>query len=260
MTLRCSHPSTRVISSADSPAPPSISRRLAFGFLGVPFAFAYSLEADKDRYLLVAHWTAALLAACGGGAALSALDRLSRPRPSIAHTGRGTRVASIGLATVLIALAGWDAWNARGTVAIDRDLTARRFITSTERISTPDAIIVAPWIYAMPLAYAAYVEHSFGHRIIVTAEAASLRRRMAAWSSRSCVVACPIAVRSGCKVCAPLAHFRSVHRSSSGSLSEPSTASPRNGGSLPKALRRPPQGSWPARCGRSSFPRGSQKS
>lgn len=156
---------------------------LAFGFLGVPFAFAYALEADKDRYLLVALWTAALLAACGAAAATAGLGRLWRSTPSIAS------FSSIGLASVLVALAGWDAWNARGTVAVDRDLTARRFITATERISTPDAIVVAPWIYATPLAYAAYVERSFGHRLIVTAEAATLRERMAAWSSRSCVVA-----------------------------------------------------------------------
>ncbi|MDQ2909091.1 MAG: DUF2723 domain-containing protein [Candidatus Eremiobacteraeota bacterium] len=171
---------------------------LAAGFLGVPFAFAYSLEADKDRYLLLALWMMSLFVACGASAAVGGTRRWVR-RPLV--------FGGVALAGVLIALAGWDAWNARGIVAIERDLTARRYITATERISTPTAIVVAPWVYATPLAYAAYVERNFGRRIVVTAEPQSLAGRMAAWSNRHCVIAVwdrPALVLKGLRVSRPL--------------------------------------------------------
>ena len=55
----------------------------------------------------------------------------------------------------------------------------------------PDAIVVAPWLYATTLAYAAYVLHrDFGPRIVVTAGAAPVRepRTEAGWRTRPLVI------------------------------------------------------------------------
>ena len=48
------------------------------------------------------------------------------------------------------------------------DDSAQRFIDRIVRETPPDAIIVAPWMYATPLAYAAYVQRRLGDRIVVT--------------------------------------------------------------------------------------------
>ena len=48
-----------------------------------------------------------------------------------------------------------------------QDRTALSAIDSVLRLTPPNAIVVADWNFATPLAYAAYVEHRFGRRLIL---------------------------------------------------------------------------------------------
>jgi hypothetical protein len=69
-------------------------------------------------------------------------------------------------------------------------------------LSTPDdAIIVAPWVYATPLAYIAYAKRSFGKRILVPFDVVSAEPYLSTWLASRPVYAVsegrpPAAIRS----------------------------------------------------------------
>ena len=160
----------------------SPSRGSALGLLALaaaPFAFSYAEEADKERYLLFAFFATACLIGFGADALASLLERRF-----------GTRMR-VGDALVAIVLVGFVVARFYGNVnviAIDRDVVARRFVDAVERATPIDAVVIADWTYATPLAYAAYAERSFGRRILVTAAideriVPSARR----WSRDRCV-------------------------------------------------------------------------
>lgn len=119
--------------------------------LPVAFALAYSIEADHDRYYLIAFavlWIASAYA----------IVRVVSDWP-IARTP-----AAIALAVTV----GAELIANRGLFAQPRSSGARSVITAVQRNTPPDAILVAPWIYATPLAYGAYVEKSLDGRIVET--------------------------------------------------------------------------------------------
>ncbi len=153
---------------------------LLFGAAGIPFALGYAEEADKARYLLTALWTAALLAALGA----AALARfVAARRRTVGAEGSATVVA-----VLVLCLAGAHAYANRNVIAIDADRAARAYIAATYAQSSARAVIVTPWVYAPPLAYAEYVQHAFGRRVIVTAVPGGLLPQIAAWSRERCVI------------------------------------------------------------------------
>jgi hypothetical protein len=124
--------------------------------LPVLFVLAYSAESDPERYFLPSYWAIALF--LGAGA-----DLLARSGLKVAP--RALTLVVVGLFLFVI---GTDIYTNRGTFWSGHDDSAQRFIERIVRETPPDAIVVAPWMYATPLAYAAYVQKKLGRRIVVT--------------------------------------------------------------------------------------------
>ena len=146
-------------------------------FAAVPFAFAYTLEADKARYLLVALWASALFVTLGVGAIADVL--FARFGPRVAGG-----IAAAGLASWALA----SAFAHDDALAIARDTTARDYVRAVVAASPPNAILVAPWSFATPLAYAAYVERSLAQRVVVASDPAAMTGRIVVWTRTRCVV------------------------------------------------------------------------
>lgn len=121
------------------------------GFLSVPFALGYPPEADIQRYFLSSFLVCAAFIGIG-------VDWLAgRSRVVFA------RPAGIVL---LMAIALFAVTSQRGTFNQRNDPGAQHLIESVSRLTPDNAILIAPWIYATPLAYAAYVERRLGHRTL----------------------------------------------------------------------------------------------
>jgi hypothetical protein len=105
---------------------------------------------------LPSYWTIGLL--LGVGADYLARGGLSlAPRPIVAL-----------LAGLFLFVAASDIYVERGFFLAGRDTSAQAFIDRVVHETPPNAVVVAPWMYATPLAYAAYVERRLGKRILVT--------------------------------------------------------------------------------------------
>ncbi|MHB8356262.1 MAG: protein O-mannosyl-transferase family [Vulcanimicrobiaceae bacterium] len=120
----------------------------------VPFALSYTIEADKESYLLFSFWALTILVAIGVAELANALRRI-RISPS-----------TMG-GVALLALASSSLWANRGTLQQRNDVSGDLYVSRILRDTPKDAIIVAPWVLATPLGYAAYVEHRTAQRIIV---------------------------------------------------------------------------------------------
>jgi hypothetical protein len=124
--------------------------------LPVVFVLAYPAESDPERYFLPSYWAIGVFLAAGA-------DLLARgglgpaPRPIVAI-----------VAALFGFVAAGDVYANRGAFEATDEWSARRFIDRIVRETPPDAILVAPWMYATPLAYAAYVEKRLGKRIVLT--------------------------------------------------------------------------------------------
>jgi hypothetical protein len=121
------------------------------------FGASYQAEADPSRYVF------ALYAVLALGVAVAA-------ERTVRAFGRERPATALGLVAALLALVVVRDFVLAG------DLFARRADDSAIRLgervatSTRDgAVVVAPWDWATPLAYKAYVEHGLGRRIVVCA-------------------------------------------------------------------------------------------
>jgi hypothetical protein len=140
------------------------------GALPVLFVLAYHAESDPQRYYLPAFWVIAFFLAIG--AQTLARGGLEMPPRSV--------VALVGLlfafvigSNIVANLSNFDApQNPSGAVRwIDRVIA-----------NTPEnSVIVAPWVYATPLAYAAYVQHRMGHRIVLAGWPGDYAAHYLAW-------------------------------------------------------------------------------
>jgi hypothetical protein len=124
--------------------------------LCVPYGLLYP-EADQDRYLMTAFWGIAVFAAYGAGRSLSGYFDDSKA------LGRAA-------AAVLISAAAFGLiWTNRATFGQRNDPGARNFINKVVAATPDGSILVANWTFATPLGYAAFVDHTLGKRIVVTA-------------------------------------------------------------------------------------------
>jgi len=125
------------------------------GMLIVLFVLAYHAESDPDRYFLASYWVIAVFVGAGA-------DVLSRAGMERAPGGV---IAFIALLFVFVTGANLYAGrNAFGP----KDHDAQRFVDTIVAHTPANAIVVAPWMYATPLAYGAYVQKRLGDRILVT--------------------------------------------------------------------------------------------
>lgn len=123
---------------------------LLAGGLGLPFTFAYLIEADKKSYLLFALWTLAFVLGLS--------------------SARLHRVPKWATSTVILLLAVGLFWANRGIFNERNDLRAPTYVRYVLSKTPKDAIVVAPWVLATPIAYCLYVEHRCGNRLLVTAK------------------------------------------------------------------------------------------
>ncbi|HEX8806130.1 MAG TPA: hypothetical protein VF741_04235, partial [Candidatus Aquilonibacter sp.] len=112
------------------------------------FAFGFAAESDVDRYFLPVF---SLLAVCAGYAVVSV-----RRKPA-----RFVAFASAGLAIAYLLFSQTHFFNQ------PHDDRAARDVAEIVHATPHDAVIVATWVIAPPLAYDAYVLHKTGERTIV---------------------------------------------------------------------------------------------
>jgi len=129
---------------------------VASGLLPVLFVLAFAVESDPERYFMPAYFAIALLVAAG--ADVLARGGLARPpAPVLAVVG-----ALFGVVVIANAIESRNRFSARGYP------TAQPFIDRIVAQTPDNAVLVAAWNDATVLAYGAYVERRFGHRILVT--------------------------------------------------------------------------------------------
>lgn len=126
------------------------------GMFAGPYSLVYP-EADQERYFLPAFWILAVLAAYGTQRCIES------------YLERRNGFTSVGAALFLGAIAV-GLFRSNVTLFEQRnDRSGTDFVTHVAE-STPDnAILIANWAYAAPLAYGAYVENRLGRRIVLTA-------------------------------------------------------------------------------------------
>jgi 4-amino-4-deoxy-L-arabinose transferase-like glycosyltransferase len=118
----------------------------------VPFGLGYPPEADVDRYFLPSFVVGAVLI---GVALRSTVRRWPR-----------LRAAVLAVAVAIVAL---QFYLHRDLLEQRYDPGATRYLAFVRSHTPPQAILLAPWLYATPLAYAAYVQHDLGDRIVEAA-------------------------------------------------------------------------------------------
>lgn len=130
---------------------------IATALLPALFGASYQAEADPERYVLALYVVSAL------GIAVAA-DRTARAfgreLPALAQFVVAGILALALLHDALVSGAIWD---------VRHDRTAADLGAAVVAATRDDAIVVAPWNLAAPLAYRAYVQHAFGHRILLCA-------------------------------------------------------------------------------------------
>lgn len=147
-------------------------------FLPVVFVLNFD-ESDADRYFLASYWVVTLLVGYGTFRLISGYVR-KRVLP-----------ATLGASLILFALSGW-LFHANAHLFSQRyDRGGEDFIGQIRRLTPDDAIVVATWLTAPTLAYAADVQHSLGHRLVVTAGAGQYATHYTGWLKKR-----PLYVRS----------------------------------------------------------------
>ena len=135
----------------------------------VPYTESYTELQDPDRYYLFPLWCAAIAI----GLAYERIAELLVARPhSIARTAM-----TLGLVVSFVAAAP-----ARLEIFAQRnDRGAARYVADFKRLVPDGSIVLAEWAYATPLAYAAYVNHDLGARVVVAASPEQYVAHYARW-------------------------------------------------------------------------------
>jgi len=135
---------------------------LLLALVPVPFLNSYGALADPDRYFLLTLWITSVFIAV-------ALAELIRGVAQMLPSSRQA-IARVAILTLLAAGLVFQVHRSLGEFAAQRsERSADAFIAEVRRVTPQDSIIVAAWNYATPLAYAAYVQRSMAHRVIVVA-------------------------------------------------------------------------------------------
>jgi hypothetical protein len=135
------------------------------------FGASYPAEADPERYAFAAY------AVAGLGIAVAA-DR-------IVHAfGRDRAAPVLGIVAALLTVAVVrDAVRAGDLYAVRADDAAAALGARVTANTRDGAVVIAPWDWATPLAYRAYVEHGFGRRIVVCALPRDYAEHYEAWAA-----------------------------------------------------------------------------
>jgi hypothetical protein len=156
-------------------APALLIGLVAFGVVPVLFIFAYPSESDTSRYFLAAYFVLAAFAAYGAHA-FAALPRVPRAAAGIA--------GAIMLVTLLVG----DYGQTSPLFSQPTDPGASLFVNRLRLLTQRNAIVVAPWLYATSLGYAAYVDHALDGRTVVTADSDEYTAKYRDWLTTRPVV------------------------------------------------------------------------
>jgi 4-amino-4-deoxy-L-arabinose transferase-like glycosyltransferase len=129
------------------------------------FALAYTIETDPQRYNLIPFAMMCVLAGYGASQTVRALPALRRAALFLL----GANVVAL----LVLNASTFDQRNAKGAQAV---------ISSVVQKTPGNAILIAPWLYATPLAYGAYVEHRLDRRIVISAWLAENAKRVPLWT------------------------------------------------------------------------------
>ena len=127
------------------------------GLLPVPYTEAYPDVQDRERYYLLTLWCAAVALAVGFDA-LAQLFQLRRK-----SLGRYALAFALAVSFATVGPERAQMFDQR----LDR--TGPDYVAHVCRVTPDDAIVMADWSYATPLAYAGYVDGSIGRRTVVAA-------------------------------------------------------------------------------------------
>lgn len=145
---------------------------VAIALLVVPYTESYSELQDPDRYYLIALWCGAIAI----GVAFETIARLLRlEMPSVV---RFVALGAVAASFISGAPSRLDLFDQR------TDYGARSYVHAVEQNVPDGAIVLADWAYATPLAYASFVEGSFGRRIPVAASPAQYVAYFPGWLER----------------------------------------------------------------------------
>ena len=139
------------------------------GLLPVLFAGAYPVESEATRYYLPAYFALAV----AGGYGVAVLDA------GLHGVQRYAALGTVALAWALLIASDFSASATLFAQTAQRD--GRDWIERVATMAPAHAVVVAPWNYATPLAYGAYVLHALGDRIVVTAGAHQYQGRYRDW-------------------------------------------------------------------------------
>ncbi len=114
------------------------------GALAIPFALGYPDETDVARYFLTSFFVGSIFIGAAIAEGARALPRVRWAAP-----------AAAGLIAVFLLATQPDRFHQPW------DNQARKMINLVRVAAEPNAVVVAQWAYAPPLAYAKYVEHNF---------------------------------------------------------------------------------------------------
>jgi hypothetical protein len=138
----------------------------------IPFGLGFTAESDPYRYFLTSFLVLAIF--CGAaGSWLAQRLRFGAVFPAAI-------VAAIALSLMV---------ENRWIFPFAGDERARAVITDVRRSTPNNAIIVANWLDAPPLAYASYVEHSLGQRVVEAAWLGDVASKLPAWMKQHAVYA-----------------------------------------------------------------------
>jgi hypothetical protein len=131
------------------------------------FAFGFGDESDVGRYFLPSFFV--LCAFAGMGLAVV--------------RGAGRRTSALVVAVTLTSVA-WLVVSQRAFFNQPHDDRARADVNDVLRRTPDDAILVASWVLAPPLAYAAYVERATGGRVVISAWYGETEPNLRRWIAR----------------------------------------------------------------------------
>lgn len=151
-------------------APPVCIGLVLAALLPALFGASYPAEADPERYVFAAYAVTAL------GVAVAA-DRTVRA------FGRDAPVTALAIvASLLLVVIAHDFARSSDLYATRADDSAQALGARVTARTREGAVVVAPWDWAAPLAYRAYVERRFGRRILVCALPRDYIEDYAGWS------------------------------------------------------------------------------
>lgn len=140
---------------------------LLFGAPCITFALEFPPESEPARYFLPSFIVAAIFIGDAGALFVRLLPRSRTITPLVLA------------ATALVLLA-----ENRWIFALANDENARAVISEVQHRTPSDAVLIASWLDAPPLAYAAYVEHALGGRVVTAAWLGDLAQRVPLWTQR----------------------------------------------------------------------------